>query len=82
MAWIDGFERGRRSQRVPVVLSRQEMQAMLGQMSGTQGLIARLLYGTGMRLLEGLRLRIHDIDFARGQIIVRGGKGSPREISV
>ena len=75
LGWVDGFERAQRSRRVPVVLSRQEMQAVLGQMSGTPGLIARLLYGTGMRLLEGLRLRVKDVDFARGQIVVRGGKG-------
>jgi integrase len=50
MAWVDGFERAQRSRRVPVVLSRQEMQALLGQMSSAPGLIARLLYGTGMRL--------------------------------
>jgi integron integrase len=82
VGWIDGFERGRRSQRVPVVLSRQEMQALLGQMSGTQGMIARLLYGTGMRLMEGLRLRIKDVDFARGQIIVRGGKGDKDRVTM
>ncbi len=82
VVWIDGFEQARRSQRAPVVLSRQEMQALLGQMSGTQGLIARLLYGTGMRLLEGLRLRIKDVDFARGQIIVRGGKGDKDRVTM
>ena len=82
MGWIDGFEQARRSQRVPVVLTREEMQAMLGQLSGTQGLIARLLYGTGMRLLEGLRLRIKDVDFARGQIIVRGGKGDKDRVTM
>ena len=80
--WIDGFEQAQRSRRVPVVLSRQEMQAMLGQLSGTQGLIARLLYGTGMRLLEGLRLRIKDVDFARGQIVVRGGKGDKDRVTM
>jgi len=55
---------------------------MLGQLSGTQGLIARLLYGTGMRLLEGLRLRVKDVDFARGQIIVRGGKGDKDRVTM
>jgi integron integrase len=75
MGWVDGFERAQRSRRMPVVLSRQEMQALLGQLNGLHGLIARLLYGTGMRLLEGLRLRVKDVDFARGQIVVRGGKG-------
>ena len=59
--WVEGFERARRSRRVPVVLSREEMQAVLGQLSGLHGLIARLLYGTGMRLMEGLRLRVHPV---------------------
>src|SRR5664280_511318 len=80
--WIDGFEQAQRSRRVPVVLSRQEVQAMLAQLSGTQGLIARLLYGTGLRLLEGLRLRIKDVDFARGQIIVRAGKGDKDRVTM
>jgi integron integrase len=82
MPWIDGFERAQRSRRVPVVLSREEMQRLLEQLSGTQGLIARLLYGTGMRLLEGLRLRVKDVDFARGQIIVRGGKGDKDRVTM
>ena len=82
MGWVGGFERAQRSRRVPVVLSREEMQAMLGQLTGTHGLIARLLYGTGMRLLEGLRLRVKDIDFARGQIIVRGGKGDKDRVTM
>ncbi len=82
MEWIGGFEQAQRSRRVPVVLSREEMQALLAQMSGTQGLIGRLLYGTGMRLLEGLRLRIKDVDFGRGQIIVRGGKGDKDRVTM
>ncbi len=82
MGWVEGFERARRSRRVPVVLSRQEMQAVLGQLSGLHGLIARLLYGTGMRLMEGLRLRVKDVDFARGQIIVRGGKGDKDRVTM
>lgn len=61
MAWVDGFERARRSHRVPVVLSREEVQQLLAQMAGTQALIARVLYGTGLRLLECLRLRVHPV---------------------
>jgi integron integrase len=75
MAWVDGFEQAQRSRRVPVVLSRQEMQVLLNQLTGIQRLIGQVLYGTGMRLMEGLRLRVKDVDFARGQVIVRGGKG-------
>ena len=75
LKWLDGFEPAKRGQRLPEVLSRQEVQSVLGQLKGTHALIARLLYGTGLRLMEGLRLRVKDIDFARGQIMVRAGKG-------
>ena len=60
---------------MPVVLSRGEAQRLLAGREGTPGLIARLLYGTGLRLMEGLRLRVKDVDFARNQIIVHDGKG-------
>jgi integron integrase len=62
--------------RLPVVLTREEVRAVLGAMDGTPRLVATLLYGTGMRLLEALRLRIQDIDFALRQILVRDGKGA------
>ena len=75
MAWVDGFEQAHRSRRVPVVLSRQEVQELLKRLTGTQRLIGQMLYATGMRLMEGMRLRVKDVDFARGQVIVRGGKG-------
>ncbi len=67
--------RARSPQRLPVVLSRGEVQRLLDVMEGTLGLIARVLYGTGLRLMEGLRLRVKDVDFERGQIVVREGKG-------
>lgn len=67
--------RARRGTRLPVVLSREEVRRLLAGMEGTLGLIARLLYGTGLRLLEGLRLRVKDVDFERGQILVREAKG-------
>lgn len=67
--------RARRSVRLPVVLSRQEVQRLLAGLEGTLGLLARLLYGTGLRLLEGVRLRVKDVDFERGVITVREGKG-------
>ena len=61
--------------RVPVVLSKGEVQGLLAALEGTYQLMGRVLYGTGLRLLECLRLRVGDIDFARNQIVVRGGKG-------
>jgi integron integrase len=67
--------RARKPARLPVVLSREEVYRLLNGMEGTLGLIARLLYGTGMRLMEGLRLRVKDVDFERGLITIREGKG-------
>jgi len=64
-----------RRPKVPVVLSQDEAARLLSAMEGTPGLIARLLYGTGLRLLEGLRLRVKDMDFDRNQIVVHDGKG-------
>ena len=75
MDWVDGFEQAKRSRRVPVVLSQMEARGLLQQLSGTQQLIGQVLYGTGLRLLECLRLRVKDVDFARNQITVHGGRG-------
>lgn len=79
---LGSFERARRPARVPVVLSREEMRALLGGLEGTQQLIGKFLYGTGLRLLEGLRVRVKDIDFARGQVVVRGGKGDKDRVTL
>jgi integron integrase len=81
--WIDDIGRPRGQRRLPVVLSVPEVQALLtaldavpmGRQHSPAGLVGRLLYGTGMRLLEGLRLRVKDIDFDRRAIVVREGKG-------
>jgi integron integrase len=67
--------RARRPKRLPVVLSTDEVRAVLDGMTGTPRLMAELMYGSGLRLLETCRLRAKDIDFARGQIVVREGKG-------
>jgi integron integrase len=72
---IGDFERAQRSRRLPVVLTREEVRAVLGHMQGTNRLVALLLYGSGLRLTEALRLRVKDIDTAYGQILVRDGKG-------
>jgi len=69
------FQRARVRRRLPVVLSRSEVDSVLRRMEGREGLIARLLYGTGMRIHEGLLLRIKDIAFERNEITVRFGKG-------
>lgn len=67
--------RARRPLRVPVVMTRDEVKAVLGQLSGEKWLMASLLYGAGLRLMECLSLRVQDIDFARNEITVRAGKG-------
>jgi integron integrase len=75
LPWLDTIVRAKRSRRIPVVLSRDEVQRLLAAMDGRPGLIASLLYGTGMRLMECLRLRVRDVDFSRNEITVREGKG-------
>ena len=72
---MQGIGRPTPSKRIPSVLTRDEMMSVLALMDGVPGLLARLLYGTGMRLMEGLSLRVKDVDFARYVIIVRDGKG-------
>ncbi len=72
---LDGFVQAKRPQRLPVVLTRAEVGKLLEHMQGTHGLMASLLYGTGMRLMDCIRLRVKDIDFAYNQIVVRDGKG-------
>jgi integron integrase len=75
LPWMQELGRPTSSRRLPVVLTPQEVQALLAHMHGVTGLLARLLYGSGMRLLEGVRLRVKDVDFDRRIIIVRDGKG-------
>ena len=73
--YIDDIERAKRTERLPVVFTRAEVRQILTHLDGVQHLIASLLYGTGMRLMEGLRLRVKDVDFEYRQIAVRDGKG-------
>jgi integron integrase len=82
LPWLGDIPRAKPSQRLPVVLTRDEVQAVLTNLRGTQQLIARLLYGSGLRLLECLRLRVKDVDFAFQQLIVRDGKGSKDRVTV
>lgn len=75
LPWMEGVVRAKRPQRVPTVLSRDETTRVLARMDGRAWLLASLLYGTGMRLMEALRLRIKDVDFGRNEITIRDGKG-------
>jgi integron integrase len=72
---FDDFVRAKRPTRLPIVLERGEVKALLDQMKGTQQLMASLLYGTGMRLMECVRLRVQDVDFNYHQLLVRDAKG-------
>jgi len=82
LPWLAGITRAKRPARLPVVLTRQEVHAVLALVPGTEGLVLRLLYGTGMRLLEGLRLRVKDVEFARREIVVREGKGNRDRVTM
>lgn len=75
LPWLDGVETAKRPARLPVVLTEEEVRRVLDATRGTSGLVLRLLYGTGMRILECLRLRVKDLDFSRREIVVREGKG-------
>src|SRR5437870_10491819 len=75
---ITGVERARSSRSLPVVFSKEEANAVIAHLKGEDKLIASLLYGSGLRIMEAVRLRVKDIDFSRGEITVRDG--SPREI--
>ncbi len=79
---IGAIERPRRPARLPVVLSPEEVGRLLDAMEGSFSLMARLLYGSGMRLLECLRLRVKDVDFANGQCVIRDGKGQRDRVTV
>lgn len=76
LPWLDELTRAKRSKYLPAVLSVSEMQRLLAQTSGTPGLVLRLLYGTGARLMEGLRVRVKDLDLERRVMTIRGGKGN------
>jgi len=79
---LGDYARPKRPARLPVVLSKEEVQRLLERMEGTAQLICRLLYGTGMRLMEAMRLRVKDVDFARGQILIRDGKGGKDRVTM
>ena len=82
LPWLNDLVRPTRAARLPVVLSKPEVQRILARMTGLHGLMARLLYGTGMRLLEACRLRVKDVDFDRAEILVRAGKGNKDRVTM
>ena len=82
LPWLDEIVAAKDGRRLPVVLTSSEVRGLLNELSGTSGLLVSLLYGTGMRLLEGLRLRVKDIAVEQRELIVRDGKGSRDRITV
>ena len=82
LPWLDDVVRAKRPARLPIVLTRDEVRAVIFELDGTPRLMATLLYGSGLRLLECARLRVQDIDFATNQIIVRDGKGAKDRVTV
>jgi integron integrase len=82
LPWLDGITHAKPSKRLPTVLTQAETQALLRNTGGLPGLVVRLLYGTGMRLMEGLRLRVKDIDFSHRSITIRAGKGDKDRITM
>jgi integron integrase len=79
---LDGLVRARRRRKLPVVLTREEVRSVLVHLRGPDHLFLALLYGTGMRLMEGLRLRVKDIDFSLNQILIRDGKGAKDRVTM
>jgi integron integrase len=82
LPWLENVETAKRPQHLPVVLTRIEVDAVLNRMHGTNGLIARLLYGSGLRLMEAARLRVKDVDLERCEIMVRDGKGAKDRVTM
>jgi len=84
VGWLSALVRAKRPLRVPVVFTKDEVRRVFARLKGrgTPALVAGVLYGTGMRLLEALRLRVKDIDFAKHEIVVRGGKGDRDRVTM
>ncbi len=80
--WLDDLVYAKRPRHLPVVLTREEVRAVLDEIHGVPWLMALLLYGAGLRLLECARLRVKDVDFARNQVVVRAGKGEKDRLTL
>lgn len=81
-AWLDGVTRAKRPKRLPVVLPRDTVHMLLSQLTGTHKLVAYLIYGTGMRLMEAARLRVKDVDFSYRKITIRADKGDKDRVTM
>jgi integron integrase len=82
LPWLNNVVRAKQPQRLPVVLTRTEVREVLARMKGMHGLMTNMLYGTGMRLMECVRLRVKDVDFERNEILIRDGKGGKDRVTM
>jgi integron integrase len=82
IGWLDEVVRAKKAKKLPVVLTREEVKAVLNRLSGTRWVMANLLYGSGLRLMECIRLRVKDIDFSYHHIVIRDGKGDKDRVTI
>lgn len=82
LPWLDGIQKAKASVRLPVVLTREVVAHVLARLEGVHWLIGSLLYGTGLRIMEAMRLRVKDVEFARREILVRDGKGNKDRVTM
>ena len=82
LPWLDNVERAKAPARLPVVLTREEVARVLARLHGVHRLVGSPLYGTGLRIMEAMRLRVKDVDFSRGEILVRDGKGGKDRVTM
>src|SRR6266850_4525451 len=82
LPYVEGIERAKKPERLPVVFTKAEVHKVLSRLEGVPYLIASLLYGAGLRLMDALRLRVKDIDFERNEIVVREGKGAKDRVTM
>jgi integron integrase len=82
LPWLDSIQKAKAAIRLPVVLTRDEVTRVLARLDGVHRLIGALLYGTGLRIMEGMRLRVKDVEFSRREILVRDGKGNKDRVTM
>src|SRR5215510_4454535 len=82
LPWLENVVRAKRPQYLPVVLTREEVRTVLQRLNGVPRLMALLLYGAGLRLLECCRLRVKDVDFATNQVVIHDGKGRKDRVTM
>ena len=82
IGWLDNVVRAKKPKGLPVILSREEVKAVLNGLSGAKRIMAHLLYGSGLRLMECLRLPVKDVDFSYNHIVVREGKGDKDRVTM